>query len=230
VWYRGIAGGLQPGTSTNLLNQPAGHLYLAPDPPATRFTYAAFGHFPAKTKHNMNSRRYITFAALVAAAATAACNKDKPEDTPGSSAAMDSTIAQMKRRQALADSVVKAAPSTKEVVDQLGGNKYEEADGELKDAMLKESEKTRDCYTNVRRDIDANLTAVLYVVGNFGAAGWDIIRVEKWNNSSEAGNAVVSCINQRAKAEWKLPVKGVKPGAHVVKLVYTPPDSSKGRD
>ena len=176
----------------------------------------------------MISRRNITFAALIAVTATAACGGDKkPDDNLGDSAAMDSTIAQMKRRQALADSVVKAAPSTKEVVDQLGGKMYDEAEGELKDAMLKESEKTRDCYNNVRRDLDANLTAVLYVVANFGAAGWDIIRVEKWNNSSDAGNAVISCINQRARSEWKLPTTGVKPGAHVVKLVYTPPDSTK---
>ena len=82
-------------------------------------------------------------------------------------------------------------------------------EGDLKDAMLKESEKTRDCYTNARRDIDANLSAVLYVVGNFGLAGWDVIRVEKWNTTSAAGNTVISCINTRAKTEWKLPTKGI---------------------
>jgi hypothetical protein len=177
----------------------------------------------------MISRRNITFAAFAALVATAACNTDKPEDNTTNSAAMDSSVALWKRRQALADSVVTAAPTTKEVIDQLGGNMYREADGDLKDAMMKESEKTRDCYTNALRDLDANLTAVLYVVGNFGMAGWDIIRVEKWNNSSVAGNAVVSCINARAKTEWKLPVKDVKPGAHVVKLVYTPPDSTRGK-
>jgi hypothetical protein len=175
----------------------------------------------------MISRRIITSAAVAAIIATGACNSDKPEDTPGNTAAMDSSIALWKRRQATADSVVGAAPSTKEVVDQLGGKLYSEAEGDVKDAMMKESEKTRDCYTNVRRDIDPNLTAVLYVVGNFGLAGWDVIRVERWSLSSEAGNAVIACINQRAKAEWKLPTKDVKPGAHILKLVYTPPDSSK---
>jgi hypothetical protein len=95
--------------------------------------------------------------------------------------------------------------------------------------MLRESEKTRDCYTKTRRDLDANLSAVLYVVANLGAAGWDVIRVEKWNASSAAGSALITCINARAKNEWKLPIKGMKPGAHILKLEYTPPDSSKGR-
>ena len=163
---------------------------------------------------------------MTAVIATAACDK-KPDENTGNTAAMDSSIALFKRRQATADSLVQAAPSEKEVVEQLGGKMYSEAEGELKEALLRESEKTRDCYTNARRDLDANLSAVLYVVANFGAAGWDAIRVEKWNTSSAAGNAIIGCINARAKTDWKLPLKDVKPGAHIVKLVYTPPDSSK---
>ena len=69
---------------------------------------------------------------------------------------------------------------------------------------------------------DRGLTAVLYVIVDFGAAGWDLVRVEKWSYSSQAGGAVITCINARAKTEWKLPTKGVKPGAHLVKLVYAP--------
>lgn len=176
----------------------------------------------------MTPIRIRTFAALTAALALAACGGDKPEDDTPNTAAMDSAMAVWKRRQALADSVVAAAPTEKQVVQELGESRYDEAEGDLKEAMLRESEKTRDCYTNARQNLDANLTAVLYVVGNFGAAGWDVIRVEKWNTSSEAGNAVITCINSRAKNEWKLPTKDVKPGAHIVKLVYTPPDSSRG--
>jgi hypothetical protein len=170
----------------------------------------------------------VRIAAAFAVLVAAACSSDQPDDnTTLDAASMDSAMVMWKARQRSADSLLSAAPTESAVVQQLGPSVYKEAQPEVREAVLRESEKTRDCYANARRDLDPNLSAVLYILANFGAAGWDLVRVEKWNFTSPAGGAVVACINSRAKAEWKLPMTGVRPGAHIVKLVYTPPDSSR---
>jgi hypothetical protein len=69
----------------------------------------------------------------------------------------------------------------------------------------------------------------VYILARLGAAGYDIVRAENWSfTSSAAGNMVVTCLNLRTK-DWKLPTKGVKPGAHLVKVVYSPADSAAAR-
>jgi hypothetical protein len=178
----------------------------------------------------MRLQSFARIAASFAVLAAAACSSDKPDDTTTlGGASMDTAMAEWKARQRSADSLISAAPSERAIVEQLGASVYKEAQPEVREAVLRESEKTRDCYTNARRDLDPNLSTVLYILANFGAAGWDLVRVEKSNFTSDAGLAVNACINSRAKTEWKLPMRGVRPGAHIVKIVYTPPDSSKNQ-
>ena len=169
-------------------------------------------------------RAFHTPAALVfAALALTACGSDKSNKAVNADSTTMADAAQTwKLRKSKADSVLKTAPKMSEVVKELGSARYDEADATLTAAVLKEAEKTRDCYTNVLRDNDPGLAAVFYVLVNFGGAGWDIVRIEKWSYTSVWGGAVYSCINLRAPKEWKLPTKGVKYGAHLVKLVYTP--------
>ena len=178
----------------------------------------------------ISNRTFSYPAALAFAALTfAACGgSDKPGNTVNADSATMADAAELwKARKTKADSVIKTAPQMSAVVKELGAARYDEADAALTAAVLKESEKTRDCYTNALKDYDPDLTAVLYMLVNFGGAGWDLVRVEKWTYSSQSGGAVVSCINSRAKTEWKLPTKGVKPGAQLVKLVYTPDSARK---
>lgn len=169
--------------------------------------------------------------ALVAILAGTACNSrdnPTPEDQTANKS-LDSAMKVWRARREAADSLLKAAPPVQDVVKQLGGKLYDVAEPDIEAAVIRESAKTADCYAQTRRDLDPDLSIVLYVLVNYGAAGWDLVRVERWNATSQNGGAVVSCINSRAKAEWKLPTGNVKPGAHLVKITYTPPDSSKGK-
>jgi hypothetical protein len=171
---------------------------------------------------------YPAALALAALTITACGGSDKPsKGVDADSATMAASAEVWKARKAQADSVIRSAPQMVAVVKELGASRYDEADAALTAAVLRESEKTRDCYTKAAKEYDPGLTAVLYVLVNFGAAGWDLVRVEKWIYSSPAGGAVITCINLRAKTEWKLPTKGIKPGAHLVKLVYSPDSTLK---
>jgi hypothetical protein len=168
-------------------------------------------------------------ALALAALTFAACGGgDKPANKVDADSAAKVVAAEAwKARKATSDSVVRTAPQMSAVVKELGSQRYDEADAALTAAVLRESEKTRDCYTKALKELDPGLTAVLYMLVNFGAAGWDLVRVEKWTYSSQAGGALITCINARAKSEWKLPTKGIKPGAHLVKLVYAPSDTAQ---
>jgi hypothetical protein len=162
----------------------------------------------------------LTLCALAFAACT---GKDKAADTApaGDSTDMAAAQTQWQARKKAVDSVLKVAPTTAQVAKQKGPM-YDVADAELAAAVRKEAQKTYDCYTKTLRDYDPTLAGVVQVLVNFGAAGWDLVRVEQWNWSSPAGGAVQACINMRAKSEWKLPTKGIRPGAHLVQLTFRP--------
>jgi hypothetical protein len=169
----------------------------------------------------------VRHTVLTLCLAVVACGGDTPvpEDDPADAAAMAAALEAHKAQKLIADSVVEAAPDMSQVVEALGGTRYQPADSALSALVVTEAAKTRDCYTKALAEHDPNLTAVLYVLVNFGAAGWDLMRVERWSYSSPAGGAVVTCINSRAKNEWQLPTRGIKPGAYLVRLVYRPDDN-----
>lgn len=175
-------------------------------------------------------KRILLTSLLVGTFAVTACTGgDKPQEQSDSHV-MDSVSAVWRARKVSADSLVRAAPEVAEVVKDLGAKLYDVAEPDIESAVKKESEKTSDCYTRVRREVDPGLAVVLYVLVNYGAAGWDLKRVERWNGTSDAVNMVVTCINGRAPNEWKLPEgPKVKSGAHLVRISYTPADSAKGR-
>lgn len=160
----------------------------------------------------------------------AACGGDAPppHDAAADSTAMAAALDAYKARKAIADSAISAAPDMAEVVQSLGATRYQPADSALTALVVAEAEKTRDCYTKALAEHDPDLTAVLYVLVNLGGAGWDLMRVERWNYTSPAGGAVVTCINSRAKAEWSLPTRGIRPGAYLVRLVYRPDGEAPG--
>jgi hypothetical protein len=167
---------------------------------------------------------------MVLLALSTACTGGDTSDTddaPPDSAAMAAAAEQFRRQKANIDSVVTNAKPIAAVARELG-SMYTVADDSLAAIVRRESMKTYDCYTKALADLDPNLAGTANVLVNFGAAGWDLVRVEKWEFSGPAGGAVVSCINARAKAEWQLPQRGVKAGAHLVQLTFVP-DTTKKR-
>lgn len=172
------------------------------------------------------SRRIRVYAGLVACTIVlAACSSDQAQKAEASrvadSIAMFAANAQWNLKKKAWDSVSRIAPTASQVAKEKG-SMYDVADAALTAAVLKEAEKTRDCYTKAARDYDRNLAGVIDVLVNLGGAGWDIVRVEHSTWSSAAGGAAETCIDARAKAEWKLPTKGVKPGAHLVHMTFRP--------
>lgn len=167
-----------------------------------------------------------------AAGALAGCGGDtrKAASAADSASAMDAASAEWQaKRSKVVDSIFRAAPTVAQVARQKG-SMYDVADAALTAAVVREAEKTRYCYTNALRDYDPGLAGVVEVLVNFGAAGWDIVRVEHSSWTSVAGGAAESCINAHAKTEWKLPTKGVKPGAHLVQLKFRPDSAgAKGK-
>jgi hypothetical protein len=170
------------------------------------------------------SIRPLLTTVLVATALTACGGGDQADETP---AADSTTVAftdeYWRTQRQFIDSVITSVPSTAEVAKAKGAM-YDVADDSLSAIVRAEAVKTEDCYTKVGLGYDPHLTGVATVLVNFGAAGWDLIRVEDHKFSSAAGGAVVSCINARAKNEWKLPTKNQKPGAHLVQLTFRPDD------
>jgi hypothetical protein len=171
----------------------------------------------------MTSFRTLNIAAMasIALALTACTGKTDKPDTAASDSAVAVSAETWAQHRRTADSIMKAAPEMAAVMKDLGA-RYDQSDATLETAVREEMKKTRDCYTNALRQYDGNLSMVFYMLTNFGGAGWDLVRVERSTNSSNAAGAVMTCLNLRAKAEWKLPVKGIKPGAHLTKFVFTP--------
>lgn len=171
---------------------------------------------------------FITFALF--ALTTAACTGGDSgagngmADTTG----MGLAAANFQRQRAFADSFMTAVKPVDSVAAELGAI-YSVADDSLARIVRRESAKTYDCYTNVLNGTDPQLTGVVHMLVNFGAAGWDLVRPERWQWSSEAGNIVTSCLSARAKSEWTLPTRGIRPGAHLVTLTFRPDSGGAAR-
>jgi hypothetical protein len=168
-------------------------------------------------------RPILTAVALASAIAVlAACGADKaPDDDRAGTEDLGYTPEYLQNQRQFIDSVIKAAPNVAEVAKAKGAI-YRVATDALTAAVKTEAQKTEDCYTKIGLGYDPYLAGVATILVNFGAAGWDLVRVEDHQFSSAAGGAVVSCINARAKNEWALPTDGVPPGAHLVQLTFRP--------
>lgn len=163
--------------------------------------------------------RSLPVVTLVAAAS--ACTGDsKTPDQRAADSAMATSLEIAKGQKKFIDSVISSAPSV-QAVAKAKGKLYDVADDSLAAIVRRESAKTYDCYTNALRDYPGLAGKVTMLV-NFGAAGWDLVRVEDQTWSGPAGGIVQSCINFRAKKEWNLPIHNVKPGAHLVQLEFRP--------
>jgi len=166
--------------------------------------------------------RVLTVAVFAAAGGPACAGERKAPNEHAAGARLATSLTPTRGQQRVIDSVIASAPSVQAVVTANGGSRYDVADPSLAAAVRREARKTNDCYTNALRDYDPYLAGKVTVLVNFGAAGWDLIRIEEHTWTGAAGGVVESCINFRAKKEWDLPTRGVKVGAHLVQLEFRP--------
>jgi hypothetical protein len=175
-----------------------------------------------RTLPTLRVRPTVLVALAAALTVSAACGKDEaPETATAETDDLGYSPEYWQSQRQFIDSVINTAPDVAEVAKTKGAI-YQVADDSLAAIVKNEAQKTEDCYSKVGLGYDPHLAGVATVLVNFGAAGWDLVRVEDHKFSSAAGGAVVSCINARAKNEWVLPTKGVKAGAHLVQLTFRP--------
>jgi hypothetical protein len=103
-----------------------------------------------------------------------------------------------------------------------GGAAIPNAPGPLMDAVQREQSFTRFCFTEFGQKADPTLRGNVAMVVTVGSSGITGAKVgdAKWSGTS-AGNAVNSCLNQRARDAWKLAPGAVKPGTYVVQLSFS---------
>jgi hypothetical protein len=90
------------------------------------------------------------------------------------------------------------------------------------EAVQREQSFTRFCYTEFGQKSDPTLRGNVAMVVSVGASGITGARVGDSNWSGQnAGRAVNSCLNDKAKMAWKLSPGTVKPGSYVVQLSFS---------
>lgn len=177
----------------------------------------------------------------LAALVLAACPRDKKDDRAG--VPVDSTLvaAMATDTQPPADlstltsNIPEAAPDTfkrmtaKEIAaaegrslegESAATSRIPNAPAELMTAVQRELSFQRFCYQEFGQKADPTLAGNVAMVVRVGDAGISETRVGNSKWTSNAGQAVNTCLSQRAKQAWKLAPGAVKPGQYVVQLSF----------
>lgn len=155
---------------------------------------------------------------LLALLATAACAKDKGKDDEEKTPVNQTPEQYRVRQQAFADSVLNASSSAKSVVDKLGKG-YAIGSVTMRDTVaFLASDTTAKCF-KVGRSTDPYLAGTVSFWVNMNVTGSDVIRVQKSEWTSTAGNIVDACLNQLAK-KWKFDSNLGKPAAYIVQVQF----------
>jgi hypothetical protein len=88
-------------------------------------------------------------------------------------------------------------------------------------AVSREQSFTKFCYQEFGQKADPTLRGGVAMVVTVGASGISEAKVENDSWTSEAGQAVNRCLNERAKDAWRLSEGAVRPGKYVVNLTFT---------
>ena len=164
---------------------------------------------------NLNQTKVLLLLSLLA---TAACAKDKAKDDEEKPAATQTPQEYRARQQAFADSVLNASSSTKTVVEKLGKG-YEVGSVKMRDSVATlAADTTAHCF-KVGRATDPYLAGTVSFWVNMNVTGSDIIRIQKSEWTSTAGNIVDACLNQLAK-KWTFDTAIAKPGAYIVQVQF----------
>jgi hypothetical protein len=172
----------------------------------------------------MPTPRILTLA-LIAVLAAAACGGEKVQpDGSGADAALApeakaaQEVAEYQRRQAaFADSVLGNAASAAEVAKSYAGN-VQVGSVAMRDSIAKLVGSVPECFKGAR-DTDPYVagTATFYV--HMSVVGSDVIRVQKGEWTSQAGQIAEKCLNEKA-AKWKLPMGMAKQGQYLVQVQF----------
>lgn len=88
-------------------------------------------------------------------------------------------------------------------------------------AVSREQSFTKFCYQEFGQKADPTLRGGVAMVVTVSASGISEARVENDSWTSDAGEAVNRCLNERAKDAWRLSEGAVRPGKYVVNLTFT---------
>lgn len=178
----------------------------------------------------------------IAALLLAACPRDKKEDPGAATVPVDSTLvaAMTPDTQPPADlssltsNIPAAAPDTfrrRTAAEIAKANGYSYGDGaataripdaprELMTAVERELSFQRFCYQEFGQKADPSLAGNVAMVVRIGDGGISDTRVGNSRWTSSAGQAVNTCLSQKAKQAWKVAPGVVKPGQYVVQLSF----------
>ena len=91
----------------------------------------------------------------------------------------------------------------------------------LMEAVSRERTFSRFCYQEFGQKVDPTLTGGVALVVTVGASGINDAKVASDTWSSNAGNAVNRCLDQRAASAWKLTGGTVPAGKYVVRMTFS---------
>jgi hypothetical protein len=178
----------------------------------------------------------------IAAVLLAACPRDKKEDPSGAAVPVDSTLvaAMSGDTQPPADlstltsNIPEAAPDTfrrrtqAEIAkangytggDAAATSRIPDAPPELMTAVQRELSFQRFCFQEFGQKADPSLAGNVAMVVRVGDSGISETRVGNSRWTSSSGQAVNTCLSQKAKQAWKVAPGVVKPGQYVVQLTF----------
>lgn len=90
----------------------------------------------------------------------------------------------------------------------------------LMEAAAREQSVSRFCYQELGLKNDPSLAGNVAMVVTVGPQGIRDAQVGDANWSSRAGNAVNTCLAQKARQAWRLAPGAVAPGRYVVRLTF----------
>lgn len=179
----------------------------------------------------------------VAALFLVACPRDKKDDRAGGRVPVDSTLAAAVASDTqppadlstLTSNIPAASPDTfrrmtaREIaaaegrsLDAANGatSRYPEAPPELMTAVQRELSFQRFCYQEFGQKADPTLVGNVAMVVRVSDGGISETRIGNSRWTSNAGQAVNTCLSQKAKQAWKVAPGVVKPGQYVVQLSF----------
>jgi len=183
----------------------------------------------------MKIRALLVPLALPLALVLAACPKDKPAKAdsaalaqpPIDSAALrDTTPTDLSQVQSNLPAAVTDTFTPPKVpkpyrAPAQAGSSIPSAPAALMAAVQREQSFSKFCYQEFGQKSDPSLRGGVAMVVGIGAEGLTSASVGNSNWSSNAGQAVNRCLNDRAKLAWKVDPGAVKPGKYVVQLSFS---------
>lgn len=167
----------------------------------------------------------LSTLSLFAMLTLAACSREKvqPEGagadaqlTPEQQEAKK-TADYRKRQAAFADSVLGTAKGVAELA-KVYGKDVQVGSVRLRDSLMKYVAATPQCFKN-GRDADPYLAGTVTFYVHFSVVGSDVVRVQKSEWTSQAGNISDKCFNDAA-VKWKFPMGLSKQGQYLLQVQF----------